>query len=154
MEEKLYLVTEVGALKITASDKGITGICFTDEEVPEVVPAVRNFHLLVAQMQLMEYFEKERTEFELQLDVHGTEFQEKVWEELKKIPYGEVRSYQDIAAAIGNPKAARAVGMANNRNPICIVVPCHRVVGKDKKLTGYAGGIDKKEYLLKLESGE
>ena len=116
--------------------------------------ASENKHLAEACKQLQEYFAKERTSFDLPLDVEGTDYQVSVWNELQKIPYGEVRTYQDIATALGNPKAVRAVGMANNRNPICIVVPCHRVVGKNNKLTGYAAGIDKKEYLLNLESGK
>lgn len=147
------LATPAGNLRISASNKGIVEIAFTDEEVTAVC-ANENKFLAEACKQLQEYFAKERTSFDLTLDVQGTEFQEKVWEELKKIPYGEVRTYQDIATALGNPKAVRAVGMANNRNPICIVVPCHRVVGKNNKLTGYAGGVEKKEYLLNLESGK
>ncbi|MBQ7883713.1 MAG: methylated-DNA--[Phascolarctobacterium sp.] len=147
------LETPIGNLRISASNKGIVEIVFTDEEVT-AFGANENKFLAEACKQLQEYFAKERTSFDLTLDVQGTEFQEKVWEELKKIPYGEVRTYQDIATALGNPKAVRAVGMANNRNPICIVVPCHRVIGKNNKLTGYAGGVEKKEYLLNLESGK
>ena len=82
----------------------------------------------------------------------GTEFQQKVWKALKDIPYGKTKSYKDIAAAVGNEKACRAVGMANNRNPISIIIPCHRVIGKNGKLVGYGGGLEIKEYLLKLES--
>mgnify|MGYP003504611014 FL=1 len=145
--------TPVGNLRISASDKGIVEIAFTDEEVTAFY-ASENKHLAEACKQLQEYFAKERTSFDLPLDVEGTDYQVSVWNELQKIPYGEVRTYQDIATALGNPKAVRAVGMANNRNPICIVVPCHRVVGKSNKLTGYAAGIDKKEYLLNLESGK
>ena len=145
--------TPVGNLRVSASDKGIVEIAFTDEEVTAFY-ASENKHLAEACKQLQEYFAKERTSFDLPLDVEGTDYQVSVWNELQKIPYGEVRTYQDIATALGNPKAVRAVGMANNRNPICIVVPCHRVVGKNNKLTGYAAGIDKKEYLLNLESGK
>lgn len=144
------LETPIGNLRVSASEKGIVEIAFTDEEVTAFYTN-DNKILAEASKQLQEYFAKERTTFDLPLDVQGTEFQEKVWEELKKIPYGEVRTYQDVATALGNPKATRAVGMANNRNPICIVVPCHRVVGKNNKLTGYAAGVEKKEFLLNLE---
>ncbi|MBR6636372.1 MAG: methylated-DNA--[Phascolarctobacterium sp.] len=145
--------TPVGNLRISASDKGIVEIAFTDEEVTAFY-ASENKHLAEACKQLQEYFAKERISFDLPLDVEGTDYQVSVWNELQKIPYGEVRTYQDIATALGNPKAVRAVGMANNRNPICIVVPCHRVVGKNNKLTGYAAGVGKKEFLLNLESGK
>ena len=147
------LETPVGNLRISASDKGIVEIAFTDEDVTAFY-ANDNKFLAEASKQLKEYFAKERTTFDLPLDVAGTEYQVSVWNELQKIPYGEVRTYQDIATALGNPKASRSVGMANNRNPICIVVPCHRVVGKGNKVTGYAAGVDKKEYLLKLEGVE
>ncbi|CDE23966.1 methylated-DNA--protein-cysteine methyltransferase [Amedibacillus dolichus CAG:375] len=101
--------------------------------------------------QLQEYFDGLRKEFTLPLVLEGTAFQKKVWTALCKIPYGETRSYQDIARMIDQPKACRAVGMANNRNPIVIVIPCHRVIGKNKTLVGYGGGLKRKEYLLKLE---
>lgn len=101
--------------------------------------------------ELQEYFEGKRTEFDIPIMLKGTEFYQKVWNELKKIPYGETRSYGEIAEKIGNPKASRAVGMANHNNPISIIVPCHRVVGKNSKLVGYAGGLDKKKYLIELE---
>lgn len=102
--------------------------------------------------QLMEYFEGRRRIFELPLKLHGTEFQTAVWRELLKIPYGETRSYKDIAEAVGNPKACRAVGMANHNNPIWIIVPCHRVVGADGSMVGYAGGVNIKRQLLELEA--
>ena len=101
--------------------------------------------------QLEEYFAGKRQEFTLPLDDRGTDFQKRVWEELRKIPYGTTCSYGDIAEKIGNPKGPRAVGLANNRNPIAIITPCHRVVGKSGSLVGYASGLDHKERLLKLE---
>ena len=101
--------------------------------------------------QLKEYFGGARKSFDLPLEMNGTEFQLKVWNELCNIPYGEIRSYKDIAEKIGNPKAVRAVGGANHKNKLMIIVPCHRVIGADGSLTGYAGGIDAKEKLLKLE---
>lgn len=101
--------------------------------------------------QLEEYFGGKRKEFNVPLEVNGTEFQEKVWRALLEIPYGETRSYLDIAKKIGNPKAFRAVGMANNKNKIMIIIPCHRVIGSNKKLVGYAGGLEVKEKLLNIE---
>ena len=104
-----------------------------------------------AYQQLSEYLKGERQMFDLPLNPRGTDFQKRVWQALCDIPYGETRSYKQIAEAIGNPKAVRAVGMANNRNPITIVVPCHRVIGADGKLVGYGGGLEMKEFLLRLE---
>lgn len=101
--------------------------------------------------QLDEYFKGDRTAFDLPLDMEGTPFQVKVWHALQAIPYGETRTYKEIAEVIGNPKAVRAVGMANHVNPFIIVVPCHRVIGTNGKLTGYAAGLDKKLFLLELE---
>jgi len=104
-----------------------------------------------AAKQLDEYFKGKRNSFDLPLVLHGKEFQVKVWNALQKIPYGETRSYGEIAAITGNPKASRAVGMANNKNPVAIIVPCHRVIGSSGSLTGYAGGLDLKQKLLELE---
>jgi methylated-DNA-[protein]-cysteine S-methyltransferase len=101
--------------------------------------------------QLEAYFSGKLKSFDIKLAPEGTEFQKSVWKALCEIPYGETRSYKDIAVSIGKPKAYRAVGLANNRNPIAIIVPCHRVIGADGKITGYAGGLDVKEFLLKLE---
>lgn len=101
--------------------------------------------------QLSEYFSGKRNTFDLKLNSKGTDFMKKVWRELLNIPYGETRTYKEIAEKIGNPKGARAVGMTNNKNPIPIIIPCHRVIGKNKKLVGYALGLDMKEFLLNLE---
>ena len=141
--------TPIGTVRITESEKGITGLRFCDgtEEASEV----GGIYLGEACRQIREYFSKKRRSFDVPLDLRGSEFQLRVWNELQGIPCGETRSYQDIAERIGNPKAARAVGLANNRNPILIMIPCHRVVGKNKKPVGYAGGIERKEYLLALE---
>ncbi len=106
-----------------------------------------------ASAQIAEYLDGKRQTFDLPLTPRGTDFQIKVWNTLQKIPYGETRSYKQIAEAIGNPKAVRAVGMANNRNPIPIIIPCHRVIGADSSLTGYAGGLSLKQKLLELENG-
>lgn len=104
-----------------------------------------------AKKQLEEYFAGKRKEFDLPISSHGTEFQKKVWNALRQIPYGETRSYREIAVQIGNPKACRAIGGANNKNPIMIIVPCHRVIGADGSLVGFGGGLSAKEYLLALE---
>lgn len=101
--------------------------------------------------QLSEYFEGKRKSFTLPITLKGSDFQLRVWKALSEIPYGETRCYKDIARVVGNPKASRAVGMANNKNPIAIIIPCHRVIGSNGNLTGYAGGLDKKLQLLKLE---
>lgn len=104
-----------------------------------------------AQTQLEEYFEGKRTEFDLPLKMEGTPFQVSVWEALQKIPYGETRSYRDIAEEIGNPNSYRAVGLANNKNPLSVIVPCHRVIGANGDMIGYGGGLNKKRRLLELE---
>lgn len=108
--------------------------------------------LVKAKNELEEYFEGKRKEFDLPLKQEGTEFQKKVWNALSKIPYGEKRTYKEIAKMIGNEKASRAVGMANNKNNIPIIIPCHRVIGSNGKLVGYVLGLDMKQYLLDLES--
>lgn len=115
------------------------------------IPAHFNSEGRVA-VQLQEYFRGERTVFELELAPHGTEFQKKVWGELQKIPYGKVESYLDLANRIGNPNACRAVGGANGKNPIAIVIPCHRVIGANGKLTGFTYGLEAKQFLLDLEA--
>ena len=107
--------------------------------------------LLEVEKQLKEYFKGKRTKFEIPLNPKGTEFMKNVWKELLKIPYGETRTYKEIAEKIGNSKASRAVGMVNNKNPIPIIIPCHRVIGSNNKLVGYALGLDMKQYLLDLE---
>ena len=111
---------------------------------PEGFPVVRQ--------QLDEYFSGERTCFDLELELSGTDFQKQVWLELARIPYGRTISYGELARRIGNPKASRAVGLANGKNPIPIIIPCHRVIGKNGKLTGFGGGLDVKAYLLELEA--
>ena len=105
-----------------------------------------------AYRQFSEYLTGERKSFDLPFKLTGTDFQNRVWKALCEIPYGETRSYKQIAEAIGNPKAVRAVGMANNRNPLLVLVPCHRVIGSNRQLVGYAAGLDKKQFLLHLEN--
>ncbi len=137
----------IGALDIACDELGITDISVS------AVDGIRQATELTDRCatQLAEYFNGTRTGFDLPLSPRGTDFQQKVWNALLTIPYGETRSYKDIAVQIGNPKATRAVGMANNRNRIMIVIPCHRVIGADGSLVGYGCGLDIKEKLLKIE---
>jgi methylated-DNA-[protein]-cysteine S-methyltransferase len=143
------LNTPMGPLTVASTDKGVASIRF-GANVPRGNSVDESSSRETVQ-QLSEYFEGKRTAFDLPLDVEGTAFQKAVWNELLRIPYGETRSYGDIARAIGRPGAARAVGMANHDNPVAVVIPCHRVVGKDGSLTGYAGGLHLKAQLLSIE---
>ena len=146
-----YCETPVGILRIEEDQGGITAVRFTDYSSCPKESGRPGKYLAEAEKQLAEYFAGSRRVFDLPLSPKGSEFQKRVWKALCDIPYGETRSYQEIAEAAGNAKAARAVGMANNRNPIVILIPCHRVIGKSGRLTGYAGGLDRKQFLLKLE---
>ncbi len=140
-------------LRLTASAAGIRAIEFPPFGAADAMPSADNPLLAEAVCQLRAYFEGQLRRFDLPLDLAGTEFQRRVWLELTRIPYGETRSYQDLARAIGAPKAVRAVGAANGANPVAIVVPCHRVIGASGKLTGYGGGLPLKRRLLSLERG-
>jgi methylated-DNA-[protein]-cysteine S-methyltransferase len=144
------ITTPMGPLTVASTEKGIASIQFGNS-IPKGAGAAGESTNRETARQLTEYFEGKRTRFELTLDVEGTPFQKAVWNELLRIPYGETRSYGDIARAIGRPGAARAVGMANHDNPIAVVIPCHRVVGRDGSLTGYAGGLHLKAQLLSIE---
>lgn len=146
----------VGELTLVTSDKGLVAILWENDspdrvKLGEAAGDAGHPVLMAAEAQLREYFAGTRTRFDLPLDFRGTDFQKSVWAELLAIPFGETRSYGEIAAKLGRPKASRAVGAANGRNPISIVAPCHRVIGSTGKLTGFAGGLDAKEYLLALE---
>ena len=149
MEKIFFYETPVGKLCIGEENDAITRVTWS--KIPQEYILEETELILESKMQLEEYFAGKRKTFDLPLVPKGTEFQQKVWKALQEIPYGETRTYGEIAAAIGNPKAARAVGMANNKNPIGILIPCHRVVGANGKLVGYAGGMEKKEFLLELE---
>jgi methylated-DNA-[protein]-cysteine S-methyltransferase len=139
----------LGSLTIASSDRGLVSVQFgLNMPADGVIDDAANRD---AVEQLQEYFEGKRTHFDLPLDVQGTPFQVSVWNELLKIPYGTTCSYIDIARSLGKPGAARAVGMANHENPIAVVIPCHRVVGSDGSLTGYAGGLHLKKQLLGIE---
>ena len=149
--------SSVGRLKLIASERGLAAILWENDDPKRVrlAPLVEDENhpvLLEAERQLNDYFAGKLKKFSLRFDFAGTEFQKEVWRALAAIPFGETRSYGDIARQIGRPKAVRAVGAANGRNPISIIVPCHRVIGSNGKLTGFAGGLESKAFLLKTES--
>lgn len=158
MNSAQYLLkSPIGPLYLVASDKGLQGIFWKKQSAPmaksltSTDPATKILSKTVKQLE--EYFQGKRQSFDLPFDiVSGTPFQKSVWQQLSKIPYGKTVSYKDIAAKIKNPRAVRAVGSANGRNPLSIIVPCHRVIAANGKLGGYAGGLDIKTKLLKLES--
>jgi methylated-DNA-[protein]-cysteine S-methyltransferase len=148
-----------GRLLLAASDRALTHLLFADREVlRETVRGVQRpgreqaAIIKETERQLQEYFRGRRREFDLPLTPQGTEFQRSVWAALQDIPWGETTSYGELAGRVGRPRAARAVGAANGANPISIIIPCHRVIGADRRLTGYGGGLPAKEFLLDLES--
>ena len=147
----------VGELKLIANDKGLVGILW-EKDNPKRIQVreytKRNNHpiLVKIEKELKEYFAKKHKKFSTKIDLIGTEFQKKVWLALLTIPFGETRSYADIAKQINNSSAVRAVGGAIGKNPISIIIPCHRVIASSGKLTGFAGGLTNKKYLLDLES--
>lgn len=147
--EEAILHTPLGTARLQGGPEGVRSISIADRaDVPESIsPALEQ-----ACQQLREYFEGRRTRFELNLDLQGTDFQKTVWKALLEIPYGQTLSYMDLARRLGDPLAIRAVAAANGKNPLWVVVPCHRVVGSDGSLTGYAGGLHRKKWLLNHES--
>lgn len=151
-----YIPSPVGQLKLIASDTALLAVLWDSDKpsrvfLQEITENPQHPILLKAQQQLQEYFSGQRQVFDLPLEFIGTGFQKKVWAALLKIPFGETRSYLDIAQAIDNPKAVRAVGAANGKNPISIIAPCHRVIGKNGALVGFGGGLENKTILLDLE---
>lgn len=139
--------TVIGEIYIAEKDNCICNVSFSNLNC-----TIKETHLIKkTYSQLIEYFDGNRTSFDIPISAKGTQFQFKVWKELQKIPYGKTATYKEIAENIGNKNASRAVGMANNKNPIAIIIPCHRVIGANGNLTGYAGGIEIKKYLLDLE---
>jgi methylated-DNA-[protein]-cysteine S-methyltransferase len=137
----------VGPLTLEGDDRVLTRVGFGEATAPHGDAAA----VSAAAIQLEQYLAGERTEFELDVELDGTPFERRVWDEVRAIPYGETATYAEIAERIGSPGACRAVGRANGRNPVAVVVPCHRVIGSDGSLTGYAGGIEMKRALLDLE---
>ena len=148
--ETAYMDTPMGMLEIKGDTSGLVSIHFIDSEATTtgVIPEV----LLSAVTQLKEYFNKTRTHFQLPLNPDGTDFQKKVWKQLESIPFGKTTTYQKVANELGDPKVIRAAASANGKNPIAIIIPCHRVIGSDGSLTGYAGGLHRKKWLLEHES--
>jgi methylated-DNA-[protein]-cysteine S-methyltransferase len=146
----------VGELTLVANDKSLVAVLWENDRphrlrLPTLEASRTHPVLLTAEAQLREYFDGSRKVFQLPLEFHGSDFQVKVWKALRTIPYGATRSYRELARAVGSEKACRAVGAANGRNPLPIVVPCHRVIGSNGKLTGFGGGLEVKAFLLDLE---
>jgi len=153
MKRTYYYKSPIGILKLVCLAETLVSICFVEKNEKKSTESTDI--ILTCRDQLDKYFRGKLKEFDIPLAFGtGTKFQKSVWKALQDIPYGETRSYQDIAMQIGNPKAVKAVGGANNKNPLGIVVPCHRVIGKNGKLVGYAGGLEKKDMLLELEKGK
>ena len=148
--ETAFIHTPLGIAKIMGDEEGVSAITVLDEpeEITEVIPEV----LEDAVYQLQEYFQGKRKVFDLTLNPQGTAFQNRVWDALLDIPYGKTFSYLEVSKMLGDVKAIRAVAAANGRNPLWVVVPCHRVIGSDGSLTGYAGGLHRKKWLLEHES--
>ncbi len=145
-----YFKTPIGTAKIIGNSKGVSSIKLVEEEIEtsRIIPE----DLKVCVLQLDEYFQKKRTAFNFKINPQGTEFQKNVWDELKLIPYGKTTTYLKQSISLGNAKAIRAVASANGKNPLWIVIPCHRVIGTDGSLTGYAGGLWRKKWLLAHEN--
>lgn len=147
--ESAYLHSPVGTLEIKGDENGLASVHFLDSD-EKTTTSISKF-LQPTIDQLLEYFEGGRTKFYLKLNPEGTPFQKKVWEQLMKIPFAKTVSYQEIANRLGNSKVIRAAASANGKNPIAIIIPCHRVIGSDGSLTGYAGGLHRKKWLLDHE---
>ena len=148
MTHYTYYTSPIGLIEIGGTDTALTSLYFVDTERQERSSSAL---LDAAVRQLDEYFRHQRQDFDLPLELHGTEFQRSVWRQLLTVGYGTTVAYQDIANALGNPKAIRAVGAANGQNPISVIVPCHRIIGSNGKLIGYGGGLWRKEWLLQHE---
>ncbi|PAU92800.1 cysteine methyltransferase [Aliifodinibius salipaludis] len=146
-----YAPSPLGTLQITAEENGLTAINYTDNPATESSNKHQHPVLTKTVDQLNAYFDEQRKAFDLPLVLKGTDFQQKVWKQLQQIPYGQTITYSELANRLGDPQKARAVAGANGMNPLPIIIPCHRVIGADNKLTGYSGGIQRKEFLLKLE---
>lgn len=150
-EYRVYYQSPIGWIRITGGEEGIRSVYFVEDEeatAGEIPPCLQE-----CVRQLDEYFRGQRRVFSLKLLPGGTEFQQRVWAQLLKVPYGSTASYRDIALALGDSDAVRAVGSANGKNPIAIIIPCHRIIGSDGKLIGYGGGVWRKEWLLRHERG-
>lgn len=154
MKHYCYYQSPIGRLLLIGAEGALEALHFPNEVQDRVIDDSLEYDetpFRPVLEQLSEYFAGKRQHFSLALAPKGTEFQQRVWQELRNIPYGQTTSYGEVAARIGNPKAGRAVGMANGKNPLPIIVPCHRVIGKDGSLTGFGGGLEIKQHLLDLE---
>lgn len=151
MISKFIYNTKIGKVGIVENGHSITEVYFIKDADNNEINIKETPLIKEAGKQLQEYFEGKRIDFDLPLEPKGTQFQKAVWKTLETIPYGQTRSYKQVAQAVDSPKAYRAVGMANNKNPISIIIPCHRVIGANGKMVGYGGGLGIKEYLLNLE---
>jgi methylated-DNA-[protein]-cysteine S-methyltransferase len=151
-----YYQSPVGNLKLVASQNGLTAVLWrndNDNELPFSLATedFQNINIIKAKKQLTDYFAGKRTQFDIKLDLNGTDFQKNVWQQLLKIKFGQTQSYKDIALILKNKNACRAVGAANSKNPVPIIVPCHRVIGSNGTLTGFSGGLNTKSWLLDFE---
>lgn len=146
-----YYTSDIGVLEVVGTETGICAVCFV-EETQNAPPETEPWPVVQAAIaELDEYFRGASQTFTVPLTPQGTAFQQQVWQQLRQIPFGVTVSYADVANALGKPNATRAVGLANGKNPICILLPCHRVIGSNGKLTGYGGGLWRKEWLLRHE---
>ncbi len=148
---KYYLESPIGIIKLSGSESGLESLYFVEKIENNPTKSEIPSHLLETEKQLKEYFAGNRKIFDIKLHIHGTDYQNRVWNELLKINFGATASYLDIAKAMGDKNATRAVGNANGKNKISIIIPCHRIIGSSGKLTGYAGGLWRKKWLLKHE---
>ncbi len=146
----VYLNSPLGSIQIEGDDEGISQVIFLDEAIPQSEKIPETLINVVSQLQ--DYFAGKRSDFDLKLNPKGTDFQKKVWLQLAEIPFGKTTSYLQMAKDLGDPKVIRAAASANGKNPIAIIIPCHRVIGSDQSMTGYAGGIWRKKWLLEHES--
>jgi methylated-DNA-[protein]-cysteine S-methyltransferase len=152
---QLAISSSLGRLYLVATDEGLSGVYWDEQDVPylkEKSPGDAGSHLLMAAEQIQAYLSGERKDFDVPLAMKGTKFQQEVWNELRRIPYGQTISYSELANRVKRPKACRAVGSANGRNPLCLIIPCHRVIASNASLGGYSGGLERKRQLLELES--
>ncbi|NND87925.1 MAG: methylated-DNA--[protein]-cysteine S-methyltransferase [Flavobacteriaceae bacterium] len=147
--ETAYLETPIGTLQCKGDANGLATLYFIEESIPTSQKIPKDLENTIYQLQ--EYFDGKRTDFDLKLAPQGTDFQKRVWKQLQTIPFGKTCSYLDMAKALGDPKVIRAAASANGKNPLSIIIPCHRVIGSDGTLTGYAGGISRKKWLLEHE---
>ena len=146
-----YINTPIGILELKGNETGIVSVFFMDDASEKISSEIPK-SLLDAALQLKEYFEGDRNSFGLKLSPEGTDFQKRVWDELQQIQFGKTETYQKMANRLGDPKVIRAAASANGKNPISIIIPCHRVIGTDGSLTGYAGGLHRKKWLLDHEN--